>query len=79
MVRAKFRLVSMTKDLNSEGGGVKFQAVHGNDNRTWSKWTPSGELTMYVSNPAAFEQLKLGDYYFLDFSPAPATEAEEKK
>lgn len=29
-------------------------------NTSWSKWTPSGELQMQITNPACFDELKLG-------------------
>jgi hypothetical protein len=46
--------------------------VYGNGeaNKDWSKWTPSGELKMMVTNPAAIEKFELGKEYYLDFTPA---------
>jgi hypothetical protein len=32
-----------------------------------------------ITNPDVVGQLELGQHYFIDFSPAPATEAEETK
>lgn len=31
-------------------------------NAQWSKWTPSGQLTLNVSNPDAFGKVKPGQY-----------------
>ncbi|MBD3847124.1 hypothetical protein IED13_15550 [Bosea sp. SSUT16] len=42
----------------------------GKVNETWSKYTPSGELKMTVTNPGAIEQFAVGKAYFLDFTPA---------
>jgi hypothetical protein len=33
---------------------------------------------MSIDNPAALEQFKAGEHYFVDFSPAPAAESDEK-
>lgn len=51
--------------------------VSGKANATWSKWTPSGCIELQITNPDALEQFKLGEHFFVDFSPAPATEEEE--
>ncbi len=40
------------------------------ENKGWSKWTPSASLEMYVTNPAAFEQFEVGKDYILTFEPA---------
>lgn len=42
------------------------------ENRSWSKYTPSGELKMMITNPDAVSQFELGRSYFLDFTPADA-------
>lgn len=77
-VRAKFRVVEVSKSTDITGSGecskIRLQAVYGagNDdaNKEWSKWTPSGELSMQITNPAAVDALKLGVCYYLDISPA---------
>lgn len=40
------------------------------ENKSWSKYTPGGQLTIHVSNPAAFEQFEQGKEYFIDIQPA---------
>lgn len=83
-VRAKFRCTQIIKtcyagnDAPVDMVQVKLSAVYGETNKTWSKWTPSGELTMTINNPAALEQYHVGEFYFLDFTDAPAKEADEK-
>lgn len=75
VVRAKFRCLSITHfadngpDAQAE---IRFHAVYGTgeENKSWSKWTPSGELKMMVTNPSAIEAFELGKSYFLDFTPA---------
>ncbi len=39
---------------------VQFQAVMGDENKEWSKWTPSGQLSMSITNPEALEQFEVG-------------------
>lgn len=79
-VRAKFWCKSIEHsaapgDQQNIGATIKLAAVYqdGDDtNKSWSKWTPSGELSMYVTNQAAIDQFTLGAYYFLDITPATA-------
>lgn len=39
-------------------------------NGDWSKWTPSGELAITITNPAAIEQFEIGAVYSLTFEKA---------
>jgi len=79
MVRAKFRLTSVKESKWNPAPEVKasvelrFDAVYDDgieENQRFSKATPSGCLTMQVDNPAALEQMKLGQAYYLDMTPA---------
>ena len=38
-------------------------------NRSWSKYTPSGQLHMSITNPTAIDLFEKGKAYYLDFSP----------
>lgn len=85
-VRAKFRVTQLQQTTSNYGTGanceqssVTLSAVAGDENKTWSKWTPSGTLTLSITNPEAMAQFKVGEFYFLDFTPAPAKEADEQK
>ena len=52
---------------------VRLEAVYSNgddDNASWSKYTPSGQLTLNITNPLAFGQLEQGKTYWIDISPA---------
>ncbi|WP_238337788.1 hypothetical protein [Enterobacter kobei] len=40
------------------------------ENKTWSKYTPGGQLQMVVSNPVAFEQFEQGKEYYIDIQAA---------
>jgi hypothetical protein len=71
-IRAKFRCISVNNQSSYEA--VTFQAVSGKDgtaNAQWSKWTPSGEARLTITNPEARGVFKPDTEYFLDFSEAP--------
>jgi hypothetical protein len=61
-----------TTDATSVNAEVKLAAAFGSylkglpeGNSDWSKWTPSGELSMTITNPAAIEQFEPGAVYSL--------------
>ena len=74
-VRAKFSCVSV-KAMANNMAEIVCQAVNrGNsnaDNEQWSKWTPSGNLTMSCTNPEATAQFTPGKDYFLTIEEVPA-------
>lgn len=69
MVRAKMKCCSV--ELFEGARTVKLTAVANNspENATWSKYTPSGAVTLSITNPEAFEQFEVGKEYFVDFAP----------
>lgn len=70
-VRAKFKCHAITSREGSkeiELGAVT-SSGEGDPNKSWSKYTPSGNLKMSITNPEAFEQFEVGKEYFLDFNP----------
>lgn len=71
-VRAKFKCRRKSHNGDPSIVDVEFEAVYGDgtDNAEWSKWTPSGVLTMQITNAPAHEQFEVGKDYFLDLSPA---------
>jgi len=71
-VRAKFRCSSKTPEtFDPSIVRVQFDAVYGDgtDNAEWSKWTPSGNLSMQITNPGAHEQFEVWKSYYLDITP----------
>jgi hypothetical protein len=73
-VRAKFKCSAV------EGERVSLTAaVEGEANRSWSKWTPSGQIAMTITNPDAVEFFKPGREYLLTFEAAepPAASVDE--
>lgn len=67
-VRAKFKVI------NKEGNMVKMLPVYSEDpnheNKKFWDATPSGDITMYITNPAAVDQFEAGKEYYVDFTPA---------
>lgn len=85
MVRAKFRVVSVSLFDSPKGAGnVKLApvfastpGVDGNacqENHIFGKYTPSGEISMSIHNPAALQPfldaLQSGRPFYVDFTPA---------
>ncbi|MCC6479988.1 MAG: hypothetical protein IT552_12360 [Sphingomonadaceae bacterium] len=46
-------------------------------NSDWSKWTPSGDLSITITNPAAIEQFAIGEVYSLTFEKAAIIDAQK--
>jgi hypothetical protein len=75
-VRGKFLVLGVEVQQHGSGRKIKFGAVSVSDNEKsennmYHKYTPSGEITMYVDNPSAEEFFVLGDTVYVDFTKAP--------
>lgn len=69
-VKAKFRVACIT-DHGNDTKVVKLAVVtNGDDNKSWSKYTPQGQIELTITNPAASSQFEVGKEYFLTFDPA---------
>ena len=73
-VIAKFKMESMvingddTRSLTLRAVvGYKPDGSRIDENESWSKWTPSGEIRMTISNPEAYEQFEPNANYFITF------------
>lgn len=67
-VRGKF---TCTKAVDtSYGKEVSFWALYSNnpEDNQYSQATPSGQITMLVSNPSAKDFFQAGNKYYLDFT-----------
>ncbi|SIT43702.1 conserved hypothetical protein [Paraburkholderia piptadeniae] len=42
----------------------------GDEDNTFSRWTPCASLDITIQNPALFGQFNVGDKYYVDFTPA---------
>lgn len=72
-IRAKFEVTSIERfSWNENQILIKMQPRYDEaipENRRFEEATPSGNLDMHVSNPAAIEVFKLGKTFYLDFTP----------
>jgi hypothetical protein len=75
MIVAKFNCESV---LHSNPGGnmhqetITLHAVTGKENEEWSRYTPSGSVTIAITNPEAQGRFEPGKDYLIRFEPAPA-------
>lgn len=70
-VRAKFKVVEITKYSNSGVGKVVLMPVIGDseENKKFWEMTPSGRVELGIDNPEALTSFDFGEYY-LDFTKA---------
>ena len=75
LMRAKFYCTGAEKSGEKWHGDpyekLSFQPVVGygsEENKSFSKYTPSGSLEMTVTNPDLFGKIKSGDVFYLDFT-----------
>jgi hypothetical protein len=82
MIRAKMKVDAVTQTGDSSGvtqETVTLSAVHPaqpkegetekeDPNKLWSKWTPSANVSISVTNPECFGKFIPGKEYFVDFS-----------
>jgi hypothetical protein len=72
-LRAKFAVRSVTRTQGAlELNMAPVVGVAGDENHTWSKYTPSGELRMVITNPGVGEDIAPGAEFYLDLTPATA-------
>lgn len=74
MVRAKFKV---TKVAHNDYSGVEVTLTPMFDNtieegRRFAKATPSGTIQLYIDNPPASDYLKLGSFFYVDFTEVTA-------
>ena len=72
---AKFKVTSIER-FNETSQNVTMVAVSENfdsdgnsDDNSFAKWTPSGHLTISITNPGLIDSLKEGQKYYLNFTP----------
>ena len=64
---------SIAPDGTTEQERVSLIAVYGkegSENAQWSKWTPSANFNITISNPGAFNHLSRGHEYLVAFRAA---------
>jgi hypothetical protein len=77
MVRAKFYVVSLTKQKmwnGADGIGtvIKLSPIMSGseENKEFYKYTPPGSIELGTVNEAAAEKFEIGKEYYVDFTPA---------
>lgn len=82
-MRAKVRVTDV-KEYKDPDGNVNAETVtffpvgksdgyppDGSDeDNTFARWTPSGELKLTIQNPALLGKLPVGSRFYVDFTPA---------
>ena len=74
MVRAKFRVDKIAKVAWGNGVEITLSPQYDQsipEDRRFATATPSGLITMYVDNPPASDYLKLGGFFYVDFTEVP--------
>lgn len=73
-MRAKLTVESVT--LNEHGEQVKFRALYSQnkEDNTFAEATPSADASFYISNKALHGRFKPGQKFYVDFTPAEASE-----
>lgn len=61
-----YEKLNMTAVCRNEG----YPLDGSDENNTFSKFTPSADLQMYVNNPSLHNQFKEGQEFYLDFTLA---------
>lgn len=66
-IRCKMKVDEVWVSKDSKG-----EVSQGNtdENKEWSKWTPSASFEIYINNPAAMDTLAKGHEFYVDFTPA---------
>ena len=76
----KARMLCSGKTEQGEGALVTFTAVYDPDknspNYSFSLYTPSASLSMYITNPTALAEFEPGTLYDLDFNKTDLTPFE---
>jgi len=61
---------TVPESVHVEIRAVPVNSASGKENESWSKWTPSGELKLTITNPPAADFFEIGREYYVDFTPA---------
>ncbi|MCC5599960.1 hypothetical protein [Nostoc favosum] len=74
MIRAKFTCQQNTLDHETQIATVILAPVTTNppneENLTFWEATPAGNITLQITNPAAWSQFSVGTSYYVDFTAA---------
>lgn len=79
IMRAKMRVNNVERSDNSNSETLHLSAVcksegypaDGSDeNNSFARWTPSAEMKITVTNPELFGKFRVGQEFYVDFTPA---------
>jgi hypothetical protein len=56
--------------FNAVSASAPYPEDGSDENNTYAKFTPSAEFRIQVANPALFGKFEIGEYYYVDFTPA---------
>jgi hypothetical protein len=73
LMKVRAKMVCVQRDETR----VLLRAVTDEANKTWAKYTPSGQVELWIDNPDARNAFEIDKHYFVDFTEAPAAEAAE--
>ncbi|MBN9116435.1 MAG: hypothetical protein J0I36_14490 [Pandoraea sp.] len=48
-----------------------YPADGSDEDNTYAKYSPSAEFKIHINNPSLLGQFKVGEKYYVDFTPAP--------
>ena len=67
----KTKKVSETLVMSAVAKSTSYEPDGLDEDNTYAKFSPGGQLTLTVANPALWNQFKFGEKYYLDFTEAP--------
>ncbi len=77
MMRAKFSVRNVERRSDTQEHlefspvcSSPFDAEGNSEDNTYAKWTPSGSLTLEITNPALIGRFSVGQTFYLDFTEA---------
>jgi hypothetical protein len=76
-IRCKFQLTQVVETAHSNGKNFTFTANYDPtipEDQVFMKMSPSGTFTIFVTNPVVLAEWKVGEFYYFDTTPVPATE-----
>jgi hypothetical protein len=50
---------------------TKYEGVGADEDNTYARYSPSAALAINIANPELFGKFKVGDKFYVDFTPAP--------
>ena len=70
MIRAKFKVQSVTQFEGSQLISAQPAIPGSEENKSFSRWTPSGKLEMIIiEGTGAFNALKPGQEFYMEITP----------